>query len=318
MLPLVIAVTQYVALVIVYPKGERLILPIHTLLTPYAAIAAHALLRDDPDALMLVAPADHDIPDEEAFCRAVGVGVPAAEAGRLVVFGVEALAPETGYGYVERGAPFPEASGCYHVASFVEKPELEIARRLIASGRHHWNSGIFLFRASNYLNELQRFRPDIHEACERAIASANRMIDLNPNSGVSYGVSAIVLAHCGDPEVALDLLGHARRMAPQAPFMFNYLTGGAVALYRLGRFREAADMAESAGLRRPNYFQPPLMLAAALVNVDETERAIAAMAAAHRIVPSMTVAWLRPLIPLREETDFAQLVSDLRSAGWNA
>jgi adenylate cyclase len=153
---------------------------------------------------------------------------------------------------------------------------------------------------------------------ERAIASATRMIELNPNSGVSYGVSALVLAHCGDAEAALDLLAKARRMAPQAPFMFNYLTGGAVALHRLGRFREAAEMAESAGLRRPNYFQPQLILAAALVNVDETERALAAMAAALRIAPSMTVAWLRPLIPLREETEFARLVSDLRSAGWDA
>ena len=141
------------------------------------------------------------------------------------------------------------------------------------------------------------------------------MIELNPNSGVSYGVSSLVHAHCGDPVVALDLLGRARHMAPQAPFMFNYLTGGAIALCRLARFEEAASMAESAGLRRPNYFQPQLILAAALAHLGHAERARMALTAARRMAPDLSTHWLRPLIPLREDRDFARLLEGLHCAG---
>jgi DNA-binding SARP family transcriptional activator len=146
---------------------------------------------------------------------------------------------------------------------------------------------------------------------ERSIASAKRMIELNPNSGVSYGVSSLAHAHCGDAEAALDLLETARRMAPQAPFMFNYLTGGAIALYRLGRYAEAADMAESAGLRRPNYFQPQLILAAALSKAGDAERSAAALAAARRIAPSASADWLKPLMPVREAGALADFVATL-------
>src|SRR6185437_731358 len=118
---------------------------------------------------------------------------------------------------------------------------------------------------------------------ERAIAGLRRMIELNPNSGVSYGVGSLILSHCGDAEAALDLLSKARRMAPQAPFMYNYLCGGAIALYRLGRYGDAIDMAESAALRRPNYFQPRLILAAALAHAGETARAQMALTAARQL-----------------------------------
>jgi mannose-1-phosphate guanylyltransferase/mannose-6-phosphate isomerase len=138
---------------------------------PAAAIAAFSLLREDPEALMLVLPADHDIPDDETFCQAVALGAPAAQAGRLVVFGIEAQAPETGYGYIERGEPLAAVAGCYLVSSFVEKPELEIARRLIASGRHYWNSGIFLFGAARFIEELTRLQPGLAGACRAAAES---------------------------------------------------------------------------------------------------------------------------------------------------
>jgi mannose-1-phosphate guanylyltransferase/mannose-6-phosphate isomerase len=135
---------------------------------PAAAVAAISLLSDDPDAIMLVLPADHDIPDEAAFSRAVSVGAPAAQAQQLVVFGVEARWPETGYGYIERGEPLTQHDGCYRVASFVEKPEGEIARRLVASGRHYWNSGIFLFSAARFISELRRLQPELEAVCQDA------------------------------------------------------------------------------------------------------------------------------------------------------
>jgi mannose-1-phosphate guanylyltransferase/mannose-6-phosphate isomerase len=135
---------------------------------PAAAVAAISLLSDDPDALMLVLPADHDIADEGAFRRAVAAGAAAAQAQWLVVFGVEARWPETGFGYIERGEPLAGLPGCHRVANFVEKPEVEIATRHIASGRHYWNSGIFLFSAARYVSELRRLQPDLESVCQDA------------------------------------------------------------------------------------------------------------------------------------------------------
>jgi mannose-1-phosphate guanylyltransferase / mannose-6-phosphate isomerase len=131
---------------------------------PATAMVALDIARDDPDGLVLVMPADHDIPDVEAFRRTVAVGTQAARAGRIVVFGIDARWPETGYGYIERGGELA-TPGCHDVTSFIEKPELEIARALASSGRHYWNSGIFLFSAAHFLAELERFEPELEAAC---------------------------------------------------------------------------------------------------------------------------------------------------------
>ena len=136
---------------------------------PAVAVVAYDLLRTDADAMMLVLAADHDIPDEAQFAEAVASGEAAAAQGDLVVFGVEPRWPETGYGYIERGDDLPAAPGCFRVAAFVEKPELEIAARLVESGRHYWNSGMFLFGAQAFVDELERFEPELAAAC-RAVA----------------------------------------------------------------------------------------------------------------------------------------------------
>ena len=138
---------------------------------PAAAVAAISLLSDDPDAIMLVLPADHDIPDAEAFRESVRTGAPAAQSQQLVVFGVEARWPETGYGYIERGAPLGQHAGCYHVARFVEKPEFELARRFCGSGHHYWNSGIFLFSAARFVSELRRLQPELEAVCQDVAGS---------------------------------------------------------------------------------------------------------------------------------------------------
>jgi mannose-1-phosphate guanylyltransferase/mannose-6-phosphate isomerase len=132
---------------------------------PALGIVACEIYKEDPDAILLVLPADHDIPDEAQFADAVESGLGAASQGRLVVFGVEPRWAETGYGYIERAGDLVTAPGCHEVASFVEKPELEIATRLAASGRHYWNSGIFLFGAATYLEELERLEPELARAC---------------------------------------------------------------------------------------------------------------------------------------------------------
>ena len=139
---------------------------------PALAVVAHDIARADPDGVLLVLPADHDIPDEAQFAEAVAAGEAAAAQGRLVVFGLEPRWPETGYGYIERGADLPTAPGCFQVESFVEKPELEIATRLVESGRHYWNGGMFLFGARAFLDELERFEPGLAQA-SRAAADAS-------------------------------------------------------------------------------------------------------------------------------------------------
>ena len=139
---------------------------------PALGIVAYDLAREDPRALMLVLPADHDIPDEAQFAEAVDTGSAAASQGHLVVFGLEPRWAETGYGYIERGPDLAASPGCFDVASFVEKPELEIATRFAGSGRHYWNSGIFLFGAAAYIKELERLEPEIARSCsEAALAS---------------------------------------------------------------------------------------------------------------------------------------------------
>jgi len=131
---------------------------------PAVALAAYDLVQEDPEAVLLVLPADHDIPDDAAFAESVVRGLSAACAGRLVIFGIEPRWAETGYGYIERGNPIDP--GCARVASFVEKPELEIAQRLVTSGRHFWNSGMFLFGARAFIDEIERLEPELARLCK--------------------------------------------------------------------------------------------------------------------------------------------------------
>ena len=139
---------------------------------PAAAVVAYSMLREDPDALMLLVPADHDIPDEEAFCRSVEAATAAAEQDLLLVFGLEPRWAECGYGYIERGAPIDSLKDCFRVQSFVEKPEIEIAQALAASGRHYWNSGMFVFGARRFASELERLEPALAAACREAADGA--------------------------------------------------------------------------------------------------------------------------------------------------
>lgn len=128
---------------------------------PAITLAALHLAATDPDVLMLVLPADHMIADHTAFAVAVTTAQTAASQGWLCTFGVSPSYPETGYGYIHVGTPLPNAPQVSHVSRFVEKPDLPLARRLIDEGGHLWNSGIFLFTARAFLNELRKHRPDI-------------------------------------------------------------------------------------------------------------------------------------------------------------
>jgi mannose-1-phosphate guanylyltransferase/mannose-6-phosphate isomerase len=156
--------------------------------------------------MLLVLPADHVIRDVAAFRKAVEAGRGAAEQGRLVTFGVVPDRAETGYGYIQRG---PGGGEVHPVARFVEKPDRGTAERYVDSGEYYWNSGMFMFRARAYLDELARHAPGILAACERALAGATRDLDFTrlpadvfaacPSDSIDYAVmektaSAVVVA----------------------------------------------------------------------------------------------------------------------------
>jgi mannose-1-phosphate guanylyltransferase / mannose-6-phosphate isomerase len=138
---------------------------------PAAAVGALLLIQDDADALMLVMPADHVIADAGAFGEAVARALAAAAGGRLVTFGIEPTGPHTGYGYIRKGNMLPELPGCFTLDSFVEKPDAAAAEKWVDSGAYLWNSGIFLFPAARYLEEIERRQPAIVAACRRALAA---------------------------------------------------------------------------------------------------------------------------------------------------
>jgi len=145
---------------------------------PAACVAALCAAEGDPDALILLMPSDHSIRDVPAFHDAVATAAAAArEGGALVTFGITADRPETGYGYIRKGASFGEIDGCFRVAAFVEKPDRPRAERLLAGGDHYWNSGIFLFPAALYVAELERLHPEMVAQCRDALRLANRDLD---------------------------------------------------------------------------------------------------------------------------------------------
>jgi mannose-1-phosphate guanylyltransferase/mannose-1-phosphate guanylyltransferase/mannose-6-phosphate isomerase len=171
-----------------------------------AAVAVAALLAGerDPEALILVMPADHAIPDPVRFAAAVDAGLSAAASGALVLFGVRPDAPATGYGYIRGGEPL--SGGVLKVDAFVEKPDLATAERYLASGDYAWNSGIFLLPVGAILAELQAHAPAVLAAARAALGAATRDMDflrLDPQ------------AFAAAPSISLDhaVLEHTTRAA---------------------------------------------------------------------------------------------------------
>ncbi|HEN47362.1 MAG TPA: mannose-1-phosphate guanylyltransferase/mannose-6-phosphate isomerase, partial [Mizugakiibacter sp.] len=136
--------------------APMLLEPVGRNTAPAIAVAAMATLEQVEDAVLLVLPTDHIVRDEPAFLDAVRVALPAAEAGQLVTFGIVPRGPETGYGYIQAEA----GEGVRGVRRFIEKPDRIRAEAWLAEGGYYWNSGMFLFTARRYLQELERWRPE--------------------------------------------------------------------------------------------------------------------------------------------------------------
>ncbi|MBP0596917.1 mannose-1-phosphate guanylyltransferase/mannose-6-phosphate isomerase [Herbaspirillum sp. LeCh32-8] len=164
---------------------------------PAVAAAAFQLLRQDPEAVMLVLPADHVIKDRAAFHEAVRRAMVSVEQGALVTFGIQPSKPETGYGYILRGEAHGD-TGNFAVDSFVEKPDAVRAQAFLDDGRYYWNSGMFLFRARDFLDELEQHRPLIAAAVKEAVSKAYADLDFcrldesafasSPSESIDYAV----------------------------------------------------------------------------------------------------------------------------------
>ena len=153
---------QDIGAIIVEPMGRNT--------APCAVVAALHAQDKDPDALILLAPADHHVTKPEAFKRSVAAAIPAASSGRLVTFGIAPTGPETGYGYIHQGEVID--SGAFDVKAFKEKPDMETAQKYLDMGGFHWNAGIFLFSPETLLAEMTKFHPDIVTQARAAYKSA--------------------------------------------------------------------------------------------------------------------------------------------------
>ena len=176
-------------------SGEIILEPVGRNTAPAIAAAAFRAMKRAKDALLLVLPSDHLIVDEDAFEETVLSAVPHARSGRLVTFGVQPSRPETGFGYIELG---PEAAPGFTIRSFKEKPDPETAKDFVASGNFLWNSGMFLFRADIFLEELARHGPAIFAAAQLAVEGARQDMDFvrldseafasSPSDSIDYAV----------------------------------------------------------------------------------------------------------------------------------
>jgi mannose-1-phosphate guanylyltransferase/mannose-6-phosphate isomerase len=144
---------------------------------PAAAVAALLLIDEDPGAVMMILPSDHVIRDTDALHTAVEAALLCAEDDALVTFGIKPIGPETGYGYICRGECWDSSPGCYHIDKFVEKPDLKTAQRYVDDDTYAWNSGIFLFKAKRFIEELEKKHPDTIAACRRAIDDGHQDLD---------------------------------------------------------------------------------------------------------------------------------------------
>ncbi len=176
---------------------------------PAAAVAALCLQARDADAILLLMPADHAIADLKAFSQAIETGAQAARAGHLVTFGIKPDKPETGFGYLKQGPKISGIAGAippHKVERFVEKPDLETAKGYLKSGEYFWNSGIFMFRASLFLETLGRLRPAMLEACRAAVTRGKHDLDF-------FRLDAGAFSACEADSIDYAVMEHADNVA---------------------------------------------------------------------------------------------------------
>lgn len=166
-------VAEQLRVIHIQPRGI-LLEPVARNTAPAVAVAALHAISDGSDPLLLILPSDHFISDATALCRAITDVKDAASNGKLATFGIVPTTPETGYGYIKAASV---GSGVVPVSRFVEKPDLYTAKAYVESGDYYWNSGMFLLKASNYLQNLKIFSPDIYDSSFKAFNASTRDSD---------------------------------------------------------------------------------------------------------------------------------------------
>ncbi|HHJ38495.1 MAG TPA: mannose-1-phosphate guanylyltransferase/mannose-6-phosphate isomerase [Methylothermaceae bacterium] len=178
---------------------------------PALTVAALLARQEDNDPALVVMPSDHVIRHQEIFCETLAHAVKLAQEGYLITFGIVPTHPETGFGYIRKGDAFDKSA--FVLDAFEEKPNLETAREYLASGQYLWNSGIFVMRASVWLEAIERFRPDILAACQQALERGQQDADFFrldptqfaqcPSDSIDYAVMEKITSH--NPGSALVL-----------------------------------------------------------------------------------------------------------------
>lgn len=192
------------------PKARIVLEPVGRNTAPALTLAARIARSQGEDPVLLVMPADHVIHDRAAFHAAIAAGIDAAASGAIVTFGIVPERPETGYGYIRVGAPVSDRQpGPRRLERFVEKPDLATASEYVAHGDYLWNSGIFMFRSSVWLDAIGRFDPRIAAACDDALAGAREDIDFlrvdadafhaSPSDSIDYAVMEKLTGADGEP-----------------------------------------------------------------------------------------------------------------------
>ncbi|WP_265941740.1 mannose-1-phosphate guanylyltransferase/mannose-6-phosphate isomerase [Dechloromonas sp. A34] len=195
-------------------QGKTLLEPFGRNTAPALTLAALWAQQQDDDCVLVVMPADHVILDGAVFRDTVVKAVALAETGLAVTFGITPDCPETGYGYIKQGVPLADGSGAFKLARFVEKPNREVAQAYLDSGDFLWNSGLFVMRASTWLNALQLCRPDILDACRAALRGGGEdgefvrvdrvMFEKCPSDSIDYAVmERLTTGQAGLPESAV-------------------------------------------------------------------------------------------------------------------
>jgi mannose-1-phosphate guanylyltransferase/mannose-6-phosphate isomerase len=234
-------------------EGASILLePIPRNTAPAIALAAWQALASDAEAVLLVLPADHLIGDTRSFAEAVDKALPLAEQGWLVTFGIRPQGPETGFGYIKRAES--TGKGAFRVERFVEKPGTAKAKEYVEAGNYEWNSGMFLFKARRYLDELQQHAPEMHTATKAAFDAAHADLDFvrvdetafaaSPDNSIDYAVmekttrAAVVPVSCAWSDIgSWDALWTASQRDADG----NRLEGDVIAIDSRNCFVRGAD-----------------------------------------------------------------------------
>jgi mannose-1-phosphate guanylyltransferase/mannose-6-phosphate isomerase len=200
-----------------------------------AALHAKAMLEDE-DPILLVLPADHVIKDVAGFQKTIVKAIASAEAGKLITFGIVPDNPETGYGYIQAGQPLANDMG-YIVECFEEKPDAVTAQRYVESGNYYWNSGMFMFRASCFLEEMQHFAPAIVDSCQQAQSAAKTDLDF-------LRLDKLTFANCPSDSIDYAVMEKTSN-AVVVPLDVGWNDVGAwSALWKVGNRDEQGNIAE--------------------------------------------------------------------------